>query len=67
MTRNATESDFRTSKMAAGSQFEKKINNNKNCGIEMVRNAIQSDLWTSKMAIGSHLKKNVYKKVARMI
>ena len=59
MSRNATESDFRTSKMAAGSHFVKKTSQKLKLwyGSEMVRNAIQSDFWTSKMATGGHLKK----------
>ena len=33
--RNATESDFRTSKMAGGSHFVQKFHKNKNCGIDL--------------------------------
>ena len=35
MARNATESDFRTSKMTAGNHFVKKLHKNKNCGIDL--------------------------------
>ena len=46
MARNATKSDFRTSKMAAGSHFVKKLHKNKKLWYwsEMVRNAIQLDI-----------------------
>ena len=49
MARNAIESDFRTSKMAA----EKKNLDQS----QMVRFAIESEFWTSKMADGSHFVK----------
>ena len=60
MARNAIESDFRTSKMAAGSHF---VNNlTKKIKIlywsKMARNVIQSEFRTSKMADGSHFVKN---------
>ena len=35
MARNAIESEFRTSKMAAGSHFVKINHKNKNCGIDL--------------------------------
>ena len=35
MARNAIESDFRASKMAAGGHFVKKNHKNKNCGIDL--------------------------------
>ena len=35
MVRNAIETDFRTSKMAAGSHFVKNNHKNKNCGIDL--------------------------------
>ena len=58
MVRNAFKSDFRSSKMAAGSHFVNKIKNKKVVyWSEMARNAIGSDLWSSKMAPGSHFVK----------
>ena len=51
MARNAIESDFRSSKMAAGSHFVKK----KVAYLsETARNAIKGDFQSSKMAAGSH-------------
>ena len=35
MARNATKSDFQTSKMAAGSHFVNKPHKNNNCGIDL--------------------------------
>ena len=61
MARNVIESDFLSSKKAAGSHFV-----NKNIKVaylsEMARNAIKSDFRSSKMAAGSHFVKE--KKVA---
>ena len=51
-TRNAIESDFRSSKMAAGGHFEKKNQKRKVMyRSEMVRNVIESDFRSSKMAV----------------
>ena len=68
MARNASESDFRTSKMAAGSHFVKKIAKRKIANkikiayrSEMGRNATESDFRTSKMATGSHFVKKIHK------
>ena len=60
MARNAIESDFRTSKMAAGGHFVKKIKNNNLVlyGSEMARNAIESEFRTSKMADRSEMVRN---------
>ena len=52
MARNAIESAFRSSKMAAGSHFVKKIK--VAYWSEMARNAIKSAFRSSKMAAGSH-------------
>ena len=51
MASNATESDFRTSKMAAGSHFVNKFHKIKVAyRSEMARNAIESEFRTSEMA-----------------
>ena len=55
MARNAIESDFRSSKMVAGSHFVKKIK--VAYWSEMARNAIENDFRSSKMAAGSHFVK----------
>ena len=61
MARNAITSDFRSSKMAAGSQFvRKKIK--VAYWSEMARNAIDSNFRSSKMAAGSHFVNN-FKKI----
>ena len=58
MARNAIESDFRSSKMAAGGHLEKKIKKRKvDFWSEMASNAIKSDFRSSKMAAGSHFVK----------
>ena len=51
MTRNAIKSDYRSSKMAAGSHF---VKNKVAYWSEMTRNAIESDFRSSKMVAGSH-------------
>ena len=56
MARNAIESDFCTSNMAADSHFVK--NKNKLKSVLMARNVIQREFRTSKIADGSHLVKN---------
>ena len=58
MARNTIKSDFRSSKMAAGSPFVKK-NKKKKVAYwsEIARNAIESDFRSSKMAAGSHFVK----------
>ena len=53
MARNVIESDFRSSKMAAGSHFVNKNIKVAYCS-EMARNAIKNDFRSSKMAAGSH-------------
>ena len=58
MARNAIESEFRTSKMAAGSHFVKKSQKQK---LWYWSEIVRSDFWTSKMATGSHFLKNIYK------
>ena len=58
IARNAIKSDFRSSKMAAGSHFVKKIK--VVYWSEMARNAIKSDFRLSKMATGSHLWKKKF-------
>ena len=52
MARNTIESDFRSSKMAAGGHFVPKIKQNTKIAYwsEMVRNTIESDFRSSKMA-----------------
>ena len=71
MVRNATERDFRTSKMAAGKNYVS-IWNGQNCDQtwiseiqngRSIRNAIESEFRTSKMAAGSHFAKNFQKKM----
>ena len=47
----------RTSKMAAGGHFEKKVKNKIVYSSEMARNAFESDFRSSKMAAGSHFVK----------
>ena len=54
MARNVIESDFRSSKMAAGSHIVKEIIVYLS---EMARNAIKNDFRSSKMAAGSHFVK----------
>ena len=49
MARNAIESDFRSSKMAASSHLVKK----KNQSCVLIWNAIKSDFWSSKMGGGA--------------
>ena len=64
MARNVIESDFRSSKMAAGSHFVKKVKKIKKLGIDLKwreMRSIESDFRSSKMAAGSHF---VKKKVA---
>ena len=57
MARNAIESDFRSSKMAAGSHFFFKSTKKVAYWSETARNAIESDFQSSKMAAGSHFVK----------
>ena len=58
IARNATESDFRSSKMAAGSHFVEKIKKIKVAyWSEMARNAFKSDFRSSEIAAGSHFVK----------
>ena len=54
MARNAIESDFRSSKMAASSHFVNKINKKSKVAYwsQMARNAIESDFRSSKMGGG---------------
>ena len=54
MARYAIKSNFRSSKLAAGSHFVKK---KVAYWSEMVRNAIESDFRSSKLAAGSHFVK----------
>ena len=56
MARNVIESDFRSSKMAAGGHFVKqKLKKIKVAyWSEMARNVIESDFRSSKMAAGGH-------------
>ena len=56
MARNAFKSDFRSSKMAAGSHFVENKSNKVKVAYwsEMARNAIESDFRSSIMAAGSH-------------
>ena len=69
MARNATESDFWTSKMAADSHFVKKkftklklITKIKVAyRSEMARNVIESEFRTSKMDAGGHFVKKFHK------
>ena len=49
MARNAIESEFRTSKMAACGQFVKYFKNKNPYWSKMARNAIESEFRTSKM------------------
>ena len=58
LARNAIKSDFRSSKMVAGSHFVKKKRVVYWC--EMARNAIESDFRSSKMAAGSHFVKKLH-------
>ena len=60
MARNAIESDFRTSKMAAGGHLVKKKNQDPYAS-EMARNAIKSEFRTSKMADRSEMARNAIK------
>ena len=63
MARNAIESDFRYSKMAAGSHFVNKMKKIKVAyWFEMVRNVIEGDFRSSKMAAGSHFVKKINNK-----
>ena len=58
MARNAIESEFRTSKMGAGSHFVKNFKKNKiPYWSKMQRNAIKREFRTSNMADGSHFVK----------
>ena len=60
MARNAIKSDIRSSKMAVGGHFEKKIKKRKVAILsEMASNAIKSDFWSSKMAASSHFVKKI--------
>ena len=63
MARNVIESEFRTSKMGAGSHFVKKIHKIKI--VVLIWNCkkcdTRCDFWTSKMATGGHFLKNIYK------
>ena len=61
MARNAIESDFRSSKMAAGCHFVNKIQKNLKLRIDLkfARNAIKSDFRLSKMAASGHFKYNL--------
>ena len=62
MARNATESEIRTSKMAADSHFGKKFKKIKVAyRSAMARNVIESEFWTSKMADVSHFVKHFQK------
>ena len=54
MARKAIESDFRSSKMAAGGHFVKNSTHKVAYWSGMVRNAIKSDFRSSKMAAGGH-------------
>ena len=65
MDRNEIESDFRTIKMATGSQNLSKIFKKIKVVYrsEMTRNAIESEIRTSKMADVSHFVKNFKKKI----
>ena len=56
MARNAIESDFRTSKMAADGHFVKKTTEEVSYGSEMARNVIESEFRTFKMAAGENKK-----------
>ena len=60
MVRNAIESEFRTSKMADGSYFDKNFPKKLKVAYrsEMARNLIESEFRTSKMADVSHFVKN---------
>ena len=60
MARNAIESEFRTSKMAAGGHFDKHLKKKVvPYRSEMARNAIESDFRTSKMA--AHFVRKIHK------
>ena len=55
MARNTIESDFRSSKMATGGHFVKKIKKNDSCVLIVIdRNVIESDFRSSKMVTGGH-------------
>ena len=54
MARNAIKSEFRTSKMGAGSHL---VKNKVAYRSEMARNAIESEFWISKMGAGGHFVK----------
>ena len=63
MARNAIESDFRSSKMAAGGHFVKNVKKRKVAyWSNMARNAIKSDFRSSKMAASGHFVKKIHKK-----
>ena len=65
MERNAIESDFQSSKIAAGSHFVNKFKQIKVAyWSENGENAIESDFRSSKMAAGSHFVKKLKNKVA---
>ena len=63
MERNAIESDFRSSKMAAGGHFVKTFKKEIVYSSEMSRNAIKCDFRSSKMAVGGHFVKKIKVKV----
>ena len=68
MTRNAIESEFRTSKMGAGGHFVKKIPKKRIPYLsKMARNTIESEFRTSKMADGSHFVKIIPIKIKLLI
>ena len=64
MARNAIESDFWPSKMAAGSHFVNKLKEKCAYLSEMVRNAMERDFRSSKMTAGNHFVNKINKKVA---
>ena len=61
MARNAIESEFRTSKMGAGSHFVTKMKTKIPYWSKMARNAIKSEFRTSKMGAGGHFVKKIQK------
>ena len=63
MARNAIESHFRSSKMAAGGHFVNKFKKKVPYWSEMERNTIESDFRSSKMAAGDHFVKTFLKKL----
>ena len=52
MARNAIESDFQSSKMAAGGHFVKNYKKRVAYESKMARNALESDFQPTKMAAG---------------